>query len=118
MSRFPCAGLYRNGVVSGMTMSKALGPPAGPVNALEILIPPLNTTVSFDPTLLANVALNPPTVARVAERLICKLEILVEKGPPSRALGRYRSSRITSTLLHGNSADEYTFCNRIAWSKT
>src|SRR5688572_13532354 len=101
-----------------MTISNAFGPLTGPANALDRLIDPLNTTVSLTPTLSAKLALNPFTSASVAERLICRFAMVGENALPQTALGRYLSSRITSTLFEGNSRDEYTFCNRSSWCNT
>src|SRR5262249_21659070 len=87
-SKLPALGLYRNGVCRLMIISKAFGPPGGPVNALESDSEPLKTTVSSLPTLLAKVALKPSGVALVVERLIWILGMMDEKAPPICASGR------------------------------
>ena len=73
-------------------MSKSFGPTDGPVKPLDKLIEPWKTTVSFEPTLSANVELRRSGAAAVVERLISRLEIVAEKGPPTTALGRKRIS--------------------------
>ena len=58
-------------------MSKALGPPAGPLNALDRRIEPLNTTVSLAPTLFANVALNPSTSLSAVEWVLSDVDMVL-----------------------------------------
>src|SRR5215831_634175 len=87
-SKLPILGSYRKGTCRLMTISKAFGPPGGPVNALESDSEPLNTTVSSLPTLSAKMRLKPSMAALVVERLIWMLEIVDEKALPNCASGR------------------------------
>lgn len=66
-----------------MTMSKFLGPPAGPVKALErARAPAPNTTVSSAPILFANVVLRAFGFAEVVDKSISMLLSVVENAAP------------------------------------
>jgi len=92
--RLPKVGSYRKGVENVIRMSNAFGPFGGPVNELESESAPLNTVVTFDPTLFANVVLKPSTGALVVEREICTFGKVDEKAPPKVASGRKATAEI------------------------
>ena len=58
------------GVLNGTTMSKSLGPPAGPLNALDIVKAPLKTATVSGPRLFAKVVLSDSGCEELVERLI------------------------------------------------
>jgi hypothetical protein len=73
-----------------MRMSKSFGPLTGPVNALDSDNAPLNTTVSFAPTLLANAAESASAAAVVVERSTCTFDNVDENAAPNSGSGLKR----------------------------
>src|SRR5260370_2091497 len=80
-----------------MMISNDFGPPAGPVNEVDMPKAPVYTTLSSAPTLLAKVLLSPSGVAEVGDRLIWILALISEKSPPNGTSG-LKSIRVILSL--------------------
>src|SRR5947209_85068 len=88
MRRLPFLGSNVNALLSGTTMSKFFGPPAGPLKALDIGSAPLNPTIPSGPTLSSKARLSASGCEELVERLIWIFEMVVENANPTAALGR------------------------------